>query len=349
MITDERQALAAVDAALDGFLAERISRASTVGPSCRRLWERIGLACSGGKRIRPRLLLLAHNTLGGDAHDDAVTASVAFELLHTAFLLHDDVLDGDLVRRGRPNLQGSFVGDAIDRGLASEAATAWGDAAGVLAGDLLISAAHSVIARITADARTALHELIDGCLFSTAAGELADVGLALGAVDVTIPEITRMMHDKTAVYSFAAPLRAGALLAGAGAQAETELAEIGTMLGFVYQLRDDLLGVFGSPAALGKPVDGDLREGKQTLLIAYAEGSEAWNDVRHLFGRRSLDADTAERLRGALVECGARARVELHLSRQCEKTCERIEQSGLPERLKAELIPLARRCAERES
>ena len=91
MITDERQALAAVDAALDGFLAERISRASTAGPSYRRLWERIGLACSGGKRIRPRLLLLAHNALGGDAHDDAVAASLAFELLHTAFLLHDAV------------------------------------------------------------------------------------------------------------------------------------------------------------------------------------------------------------------------------------------------------------------
>lgn len=349
MITGERHALAAVDAAIDAFLAGRIARASAVGPAYRILWERIGASCAGGKRIRPRLLLLAHDALGGDAHDDAVTASVAFELLHTAFLLHDDVLDADLVRRGRPNLQGSFLGDALDEGLGAEESTSWGEAAGVLAGDLLISAAHAVVAGIPGGAAPALHELIDECLFSTAAGELADVGLALGTIPVTVAEITRMMNDKTAVYSFAAPLRAGALLAGAGPEAETELAEIGRMLGFVYQLRDDLLGVFGSAAALGKPVDSDLREGKRTLLVAYADGTDAWEGVRHLFGRRSLEAEDAERLRRALADSGARSRAELQLTRQCEKACERIAGSGLPEKLKAELILLARRCAERES
>src|SRR6218665_3109670 len=109
------------------------------------------------------------------------------------------------------------------------------------------------------------------------------------------------------------------------------------MLGFVYQLRDDLLGVFGSPSALGKPVDGDLREGKRTLLVAYAEGSDAWEDVRHLFGRRSLDADDAARLREALIVSRARSRVELQLSRHCEQTCRRIETAALPETLAAEL------------
>lgn len=349
MITDEPRALAAVDAALDGFLAERISRASLAGPAYRRLWEHIRLACSGGKRIRPRLLLLAHEALGGDAHDDALAASVAFELLHTAFLLHDDVLDGDLVRRGRPNLQGAFVGDALDASVTAEAATNWGDAAGVLAGDLLISAAHTMVAGTSAAAAPPLHALLDECLFATAAGELSDVGLAVGTVPATVPAITRMMQDKTAAYSFAAPLRAGALLAGAGQAAESELNEIGTMLGFVYQLRDDILGVFGSPVALGKPVDGDLREGKRTLLIAYAEGSEEWEAVRHLFGRRSLDAADADRLREALTASGARFRAELRLSRQCEKTCARIEGAGLPETLRTELLLLARRCAERDS
>lgn len=349
MIIDERRALAAVDAALDAYLAERAARASHVGAAYRRLWERIRIACAGGKRIRPRLLLLAHDALGGEAHDDALTASVAFELLHTAFLLHDDVLDGDLVRRGRPNLQGAFVGDALDAAVTAEAATAWGDAAGVLAGDLLISAAHAMMARTSAAVGSSLHALVDECLFATAAGELADVGLAVGTVPASVSAITRMMQDKTAAYSFAAPLQAGALLAGAGEHAESELSEIGTMLGLVYQLRDDILGVFGSPAALGKPVDGDLREGKRTLLIAYAEGSDEWEAVRHLFGRRSLDADDAERLRDALTESGARFRAELLLSRRCEKACARIGESGLPEALKDELLLLARRCAERDS
>lgn len=349
MITDETRALAAVDAALDELLAERISRASVVGPAYRLLWERIRQACAGGKRIRPRLLLLAHDALGGDAHGDALAASVAFELLHTAFLLHDDVLDGDLVRRGGPNLQGAFLGDALDAAATAEAATSWGEAAGVLAGDLLISAAHALISGTSAPVARSLHALLDECLFTTAGGELADIGLAVGTVPTSVAAITRMMQDKTAAYSFSAPLRAGALLAGADQDVESELGEIGAMLGFVYQLRDDLLGVFGSPAALGKSVDGDLREGKRTLLIAYAEGSDQWDAVRHLFGRRSLDPDDADRLRAALTASGARHRAELRLSRQCEKTCARIEESGLPERLRADLLVLARRCAERES
>lgn len=349
MITGERQTLAAVDAVMERTLAERIARASVAGPAYQRLWERIRLACAGGKRIRPRLLLLAHAAFDGEAHDDAVAAAAAFELLHTALVLHDDVIDGDLVRRGRLNLQGQFVSDAIDVALSADAATTWGNAAGVLAGDLLISAVHTVVSTVSGSARPVLHALVDDCLFATAAGELADVGLAVGTVRTDASGITRMMQDKTAAYSFAAPLRAGALLAGAGMQAEADLADVGAMLGVVYQLRDDLLGVFGDPATLGKPVDGDLREGKRTLLIAYAEGTEAWSEVQHLFGRRSLDADDAERLRRALIVSGARLRAEERLAQECERVRARIAEAELPPGLAAELIALAGRCAERES
>lgn len=349
MITGQRWGVAAVDAALCAFLTERVSQAHAVGPAYERLWELIREASVGGKRVRPRLLMLAHDALGGEAQTDAVTASVAFELLHTALLLHDDVLDGDLVRRGRPNLQGAFVADALDGGVAAAAAGAWGDAAGILAGDLLISAVHVMISEISAPVRPALHALVDECFFTTVAGELADVGLAIGTLPASIPAITRMMQDKTAAYSFAAPLRAGALLAGADPRVQEELAEIGAMLGIIYQLRDDILGVFGSPTTLGKSVDGDLREGKRSLLIAFAEGSEAWNEVQHLFGRRSLDAADADRLRDALIVSGARHHAEWQLSQLCEQAGTRITRSDLPATLRDELQLLARRCAERDS
>lgn len=349
MITGQRSGVAAVDDALDSFLTERVAQAHAVGPAYQRLWELIRDASLGGKRVRPRLLLLAHDALSGAAHADAVTASVAFELLHTAFLLHDDVLDGDLVRRGRPNLQGAFVADALDGGIAAGPASAWGDAAGILAGDLLLSAVHHTISEVTATARPALHALVDECLFTTVAGELSDVGLAIGTVPAGIPAITRMMQDKTAAYSFTAPLRAGAMLAGATPHVQSELAEIGALLGLVYQLRDDILGVFGSPEALGKSVDGDLREGKRSLLIAFAERTDAWYEVQHLFGRRSLDAADAERLREALIVSGAKDQAEWQLVQLCEQARTRITRSDLPEALKDELLQLARRCAERDS
>ena len=353
MIIDERQRTSAVEQVIDAVLAERTSRARIAGTAYQLLWERIRSASAGGKRIRPRLVLLAHQELSGAGNDAAshaadavVTAAAAFELLHTALLVHDDVLDKDLVRRGTANLQGSFVADAIDSGLPAAAATRWGDAAGLLAGDLLISAVHALIAETRLPT---LHALVDECLFITAAGEFADIGLALGALDATPDDIVRMMRHKTAAYSFAAPLQAGALLAGASDDVQEHLAQIGTLLGFIYQLRDDLLGVFGKSERLGKPVDGDLREGKRTLLIAHAEGTEAWGEVEHLFGRRSLDSDDAERLRAALISSGARARTEELLERCTREACERIEAAPLPQGLKHELLQLAHHCVERES
>lgn len=348
MMTDEPRTRAAVDQVLENFFTERVERA-TVDETYRVLWERIRSACDGGKRIRPQLLLLAHEALGGTAHDDALTAAAAFELLHTALLLHDDVLDGDLVRRGRPNLPGAFVADALGDGIAADAATGWGEAAAVLAGDLLISAAHTVVARLSTTHAAGVHAIIDECLFATAAGELADIGFAAGTVSADEHAITRMMRQKTAAYSFDGPLRAGARLADADEATQQQLAEIGAMLGFVYQLRDDLLGVFGSPAEFGKPVDGDLREGKRTLLIAYAEGTDAWAEVAHLFGRRSLDTDDAQRLRAALTDSGARFRTELLLRTRLEKTCRRIERARLPIGMIEQLTVLAHHCAERDA
>lgn len=348
MIAPE-QTLAAVDERLESLLADRVDRAAGIGPAYQRLWIRIRSAIRGGKRIRPLLLLQAHAALGGPSPDDAVTAAAAFELLHTALLVHDDMLDGDLVRRGETNLQGAFVAEALDGETSVEASTAWGGAAGLLAGDLLLSAVHALLAQITAPNAARLQQIVDDCLFVTAAGEFADIGLSVGTLAPTTDEIAGMMRRKTAAYSFAAPLRAGATLAGADPATCASLDEIGTELGFVYQLRDDLLGVFGSEDLLGKSVDGDLREGKQTLLIAYAEGTDAWEGVRHLFGRRSLNTDDAQLMRDALIESGARSRVELLLARQRDACIDRIARSGLPETLRDELRDLTIRCAERQS
>ncbi|WP_051172770.1 polyprenyl synthetase family protein [Microbacterium indicum] len=342
-------AMEEVDQRLEAMLSERVEQAERAGPAYQRLWMRIRSAVRGGKRIRPQLLLMAHAEISGTRVEDAVTAAAAFELLHTALLIHDDMLDRDLVRRGATNLQGDFLAQALETDGSFQAATAWSDAAGLLAGDLLISAAHALVGEITAPAGAALRSLLDECLFVTAAGELADIGLAVGVLDRSVDGIMQMMRDKTAAYSFAAPLRAAAMLAGSGPEFDADLAEIGTRLGFVYQLRDDLLGVFGSEEALGKSVDSDLRAGKSTLLVAYADGTDAWEEVRHLFGRRSADADDVHRMRDALVASGARSRAEELLDQQRVACVDHIGRSDLPSGLRGALTRLTHRCAERES
>ncbi|WP_456284500.1 polyprenyl synthetase family protein [Microbacterium sp. JZ101] len=344
-----RSAPERVDDVLDAFLAERVERAASLGAPYARLWRRLADASRGGKRLRPRLVLAAHDGLGGTDDSSARTAAAAIELLHTALLLHDDVLDGDLVRRGRPNLAGAFAAEAIESGLGSDAATSWAAASGVLAGDLLLSAVHALVSRMESPARAAVHEIVDESLFLTAAGEHADVGFSLGAVPADTAGIVRMMEQKTASYSFAAPLRVGAVLAGAGPLVDAALQRIGTQLGFVYQLRDDVLGVFGTEVRTGKSALGDLREGKRTLLVAFAEPHAAWREVAHLFGRRSLEEDDAALLRDAIRASGAADEIERLIAEQSAATRGEIADAPIPDGLRAELDALVGRCAERDA
>src|SRR5215207_4021992 len=321
---------AAVAGFLDTFFAERVARAAAHGGDYERLWSAARDAASGGKRIRPALVLAAHRAFAGAQTESAVRLAAAFELLHTAFLIHDDVIDHDLVRRGAPNVAGRFALDGVARGLSVVRANEYGEASAILAGDLLISGAHRLVAELDAphDVRGSLLELIDECVFLAAAGEHADVRFAAGATPGE-RDILAMIENKTASYSFSAPLQAGALLGGATPDAVDRLGEIGRHLGVAFQLRDDVLGVYGSPAVTGKSVLGDLREGKETLLIAYARAHAGWSAVAVEFGRPDLDDAAAARLRAAIEASGARSRVEQLITARCDAAIAAVETTLL--------------------
>jgi geranylgeranyl diphosphate synthase type II len=339
----------AVDAVLADFFEDRIRRATPLATHYALLWRRLARSCEGGKRLRPRLLLNTHQAFGGGHPEDATTAAAAFELLHTALLLHDDVMDEDVSRRGRPTVSAEFAGDAVEAGLSPGVAAAWGDASGILGGDLLLSAAHALVARVRPAVRAELADIVDESLFRAAAGEQDDIAFGLGTTPATPERVVRMMENKTAGYSFAAPLRAGAALAEAGADVSKELDLVGTALGVLYQLRDDLLGVFGDAHRTGKSTTSDLRQGKRTLLVAFAEGQPAWAAVRHLWGDPRLDQTGAELLREALVTSGARDQTTDLIDVMRREAVAVIGDSALPSGLRRELVGLADALAERES
>ncbi|MRG59819.1 polyprenyl synthetase family protein [Agromyces sp. CFH 90414] len=345
--------LAAVEGFLARFFDEQVGRAGTHGPSYRQLWSAARDAASGGKRIRPRLLLAAHRAYAGTSGPDpdhaAVAAAAAFELLHTAFLMHDDVIDHDEVRRGRPNVTGRFAAIARAGGANARSARDFGEASAILAGDLLISAAHRLVAGLDVPEarRAALLDLVDECVFLAAAGEHADVRFALEGTPAA-GEILAMVEHKTASYSFSAPLQAGALLAGAGGVAVGRLGDIGRDLGVAFQLRDDVLGVFGEEALTGKTAIGDLREGKQTLLVAHASTDASWSVVAGDFGRADLDEARAAAIRSVIVASGALERVERLIAARCRAAVELASASGLPAGLADELAATARACGERD-
>ena len=204
------------------------------------------LQVSGGKRLRPALLLLAAKAFG-EARPAAITLGAVVEMIHTATLVHDDVIDGADRRRGRPSTN-----------------SRWGNHTSVLAGDWLYMQAF----------RLALQErnfhVLDILIELTqmmVEGELIQWGM-IGRLDLTEAEHLDLVYRKTACL-FAACTRLGAVLSGQDSQTEERMARYGRNLGMAFQLVDDLLDFTASEEVLGKPVGSDLREGKITLPLIY--------------------------------------------------------------------------------
>lgn len=316
-----------------------------------RLWESVEQMTQGGKRIRPRLLLDAYEALGGSDAHAAIDAACAMELLHLALVIHDDVIDKDVMRRGEMNITGAFASDAITRGASPRAAMAWGEASSLLAGDLVLTLAHSLLARLEVDhdRRRAVLDLFDETVFESAAGEHRDVWLSM-RLEASYPQdVLGMIEQKTAAYSFWAPLVTAAILAGAEPTIVQDLATIARQIGVVYQLRDDMLGLFGDEQKTGKSTLSDLREGKETLLVAYARSDMAWGEVEHLFGDATLTAEGAERLRRVIEESGAPVFVESVIGERCATIHELIHSAPLPASLREQLIALTATCRTRLS
>nr|WP_281360134.1 polyprenyl synthetase family protein [Isoptericola halotolerans] len=289
----------------------------------------------GGRRVRPRILLQAYDALAGpDAPADARAArhvAAAVELLHTAFLAHDDVIDGDLVRRGRPNVAGRHATEARSAGATDAAARGYGTAAGILAGDLALAGAFRTVATSGAGAaQTArLLELFDEILHVTADGELADVWSSV-ATCATLEDVLTTAERKTAVYTYGLPLRAAAVLAGR-TDLDEPLTRLGRELGLAFQLQDDLDGTFGDPAVTGKSAASDLREGKATALVVLARGTGAWDEIAPVLGDPDATDQDHDRVRDALERCGARAAVERLVVRHRSAAESLADELGLAE------------------
>lgn len=271
------------------------------------LWDALADAADGGSGVRPALLLATYRALGGKRDDLALALADATELLHTAFLVHDDVIDHDDVRRGRPTAAARHGAAARARGASPAGVADAALAGGILAGDLALVRAVSAVASLDVPAatRAGLLDLLGDVVAESAAGELADTTV-LAAARPHLSTVLATAERKTAVYTFVWPLRAAALLVGTPSvlALAPALEHVGRLVGVAFQLRDDLRGTFGDPAATGKSCVSDLRAGRATAVVAVAAGTGAWPDVLRVLGDGTLDAAGAEPVRRALVAHG---------------------------------------------
>jgi geranylgeranyl diphosphate synthase type II len=300
------QALALVGPAADAYITTSARDADAIAPHAGELWRGLG-SQFGGKLGRPRLTVAAYLGCGGDDLNHVIAVAVAQELLHTAMLVHDDLLDGDEFRRGRPNLAGSYRQAAQQQGYSVEDQEDVVQAAALLGGDLAIAAAMDVIleSSLPPAEQTAVLSLLVRAIHTTVAGELLDV-LAQGGPLVADPEYIGAY--KTAYYTCQTPLVAGALVAGAPSTTRESLQAYGRHLGIAFQIADDYRGVFGQFQETGKSAISDLQRGKWTALLATAWKRANADQATVLaagVGRRDLTATDAQAIREVFVAVGA--------------------------------------------
>lgn len=334
MISTQVADAPAIEDAIADALANLRGRMSGLGDGFEIMTSAMERALVGGKRIRPALVLRSYRALNGDAHPPppVLQVAAAFELLHTAFVMHDDVIDHDTIRRGVPNVIGEFRARAEMRGARTAAAADVGDAAGILAGDLLLHEAHRLIARVpVAEAtRARLLDLIDDAVVVSAAGELADVEHAALPDAPDLDDTLATTRNKTAVYSFSAPLRAGAALAGASVDIDAALARSGTHLGIAFQLVDDLIGAFGDAALAGRAEGADLVAAKRTPLVALARETSRWPYVHHALALAHTGPVALRTAQRELADSGAATRIQALTRRELDQALSAAEPLPAP-------------------
>lgn len=326
MSTDLTQALDldAIRDRVDTVLVDFLRRPPTIVPSQRGCGDELAqslrdFVLAPAKRIRSLLCVLGwHAAGGGDGEEALWRTAASLEIFHAFALIHDDIIDSSHTRRGRLSAQRAFAARHRSR----PDADAFGVHAAILLGDLALTCSDALMnaAGLSARQRDTVLPLIDTMRGEVLLGQYMDL-MATGRPTDDVQHALTIARLKTAKYTVERPLHLGAALAGADRKLFALCSAYALPLGEAFQLRDDLLGVFGDPALTGKPVLDDLRSGKATVLMALARRHAAPDQLRTLdalVGRPDLGAEDAGRVRHILERTGARQIVERMISERYE-------------------------------
>jgi geranylgeranyl diphosphate synthase type I len=342
---------ARVEAALREFMTAAIAPLPEIDDELVPVAEALAeFVLDGGKRLRPAFCFWAARAAGLADSDALVRAAASLELLQASALVHDDVIDHSDTRRGQPAVHRRFTEIHAARGWGGSGED-FGAGAAILIGDLLLAWSETLLATSGFDAAALerARPVSDVMRLELMAGQYLDVveqARGGGSVDSAL----RVARFKAAKYTIERPLHLGAVLAAAPTPVIATYSEYGLPLGEAFQLRDDLLGVFGDPAVIGKPAGDDLREGKRTVLIALALDRLSAADAAVLQGRLGdpglSDADVTG-LGDLIVSCGATAAVETMILERAEHALTALDAVELESTGRDALVALARAATQR--
>jgi geranylgeranyl diphosphate synthase, type I len=347
-----------VDGTLAEYLAQRRAELDAIHDQVAEAASALReFVLTGGKRVRPTFAWWGWRGAGGEPDSEPVLRAIsALELIQASALLHDDVLDSSRTRRGRPTVHVAFAGrhrTANWRGDPDH----FGESAAILLGDLALAWADDLFHDAGLDwagyqrARPVWRAMRSEML----GGQYLDV-VAQASADTSADTAMRVNRFKTAAYTVRRPLQLGAALAGAPGEVLEAYQRFGTDLGIAFQLRDDQLGLFGDPAVTGKPAGDDVREGKRTVLMAWAmEAATARGDTAALrtltdaLGDPDLDDTRVDQVRSIVLELGAAERIERRIAELTDTALAALRTVELAEPAASRLLELAHAVTRRQS
>lgn len=306
---------------LRSFLAHNTRYLQEISPAL----ESVGVALSefileSGKRLRPIFAYAGYVATGKEPSDAEISAMASLELLQACALIHDDLMDRSDTRRGNPSIHRRFENHHNHHNFAGSASL-FGDASAILIGDLALVWSDQMFHQTHCAHFLPALSVHDEMRVELMAGQFLDV-YEQGQRDYNTERALKIARYKSGKYTIERPLHFGAALAGAGSEFFAALSSFGLPLGEAFQLRDDMLGVFGNPEVTGKPAGDDLREGKRTVLISMTDESLSNAEKERfysLFGREDLQQSQVDELRSMITATGADVRCEeliAHLTSQ---------------------------------
>ncbi len=339
---------------LGDFLAARRAEALAVGPEVAPLIDAADRLIQGGKRFRPAFCWWGYAAAKGqpDGAGPVLTAAGSFDLLHASALAHDDVMDDSDTRRGEPAAHVTFAGSHRDGGWRGDP-DAFGRAGAILLGDLLLVWSVAMLESSGIERLAAARPYVEAVRTEVTCGQFLDI-LAQSAPadpDRAVDLSRRVTEYKSARYTVTRPLQVGAVLGGASPEVVAALGSYGSPLGRAFQLRDDLLGVYGDESVTGKPAGGDLVEGKQTLLVALARARSAEADRRRLdalVGDPDLTAAGIAEARTIISSSGAVGLVEAEIDQHHEAALTALATADVHDDCRTALVALAELAVRRE-
>ncbi|MCB0917198.1 MAG: polyprenyl synthetase family protein [Actinobacteria bacterium] len=335
---------------LQQFVAEHVAKLEVTDADVSDWFATLADFVSGGKRTRAELVLLGWRAGAGQDPAPIVSTGAAMEMLQACALIHDDLIDRSDVRRGHPSVHRRMASAHTNRRWLGDPEL-FGGAAAVLLGDLALCWSDELFSstRLTEAALGRARPVFEVMKSELVAGQYLDI-LVQARGEADLDTALQVAEYKSGHYSVRRPLEIGARLATSDEAVILGCERYGDEVGVAFQLRDDILGVFGDPAVTGKPAGDDLREGKRTALVVQALELAAPRDAARLeqaLGSDALSPDRIKELRHVIQDCGALDAVEAMIDDRVGVALDALAQAPIPEDVTRDLVAMATRLTSR--